>query len=312
MNSANVVTVCTLAPTPHPNTRTVMHESQLLSHIYARSAANVPGVLVGPGDDAAVVEIAGTQLLLTTDQLIEGRHYDLATPLDAIAHKALARSVSDIAAMGGSPAFALVTAALPQNFQGANELFDFMHTAATNLACPLVGGDISSTTGPAHFTTTLVGTPHPNRGPVLRSTAQPGDAVFVTGKIGGSYPSARHLAFIPRTAEARHLCDTLATTLHAMIDLSDGLGRDAARIATASNVRIELDADRIPLNDDAPHVIKAITDGEDYELLFTAQTNGPIEGATRIGTVTTGTGAVLKKTDGTTIDISNLGWDHQT
>ncbi len=289
-----------------------MNESLLLKHIYARSTGNAPGVIVGPGDDAAVVEIAGTHFLLTTDQLIEGRHYAVGTSLAAIAHKALARSVSDIAAMGGSPSFALVTAALPSGFQGANDLFDFMHQAAAALGCPLVGGDIASTTGPAHFTTTLVGTPHPTRGPVLRSTAQPGDTVYVTGKVGNSFTSGRHLTFTPRIAEATPtLRSPRPKPLHAMIDLSDGLGRDTARIADASKVRIELDASLIPLHPDAPDPIKAIAEGEDYELLFTASTTQDIPSATRIGTVTAGTGAIMTLLDATAIDITTLGWDHQ-
>ena len=136
-----------------------MRESELLEHI-ARASSDLGGdVLVGPGDDAAVVRVGGETLLLTVDQLVEGRHYEPGTAHERVAHKAIARSVSDIAAMGGRPRFTLATAALPAGFEDAAGLFDRMREAAGRLGCPLVGGDIASTDGPALFTTTVVGVP---------------------------------------------------------------------------------------------------------------------------------------------------------
>lgn len=286
-----------------------MNESELLAHIYRRSENGAPGVRVGPGDDCAVIELSDTAVLLTVDQLIQGRHYAPGTTLADIAHKALSRSVSDIAAMGGRPRFALATAALPAGFGGADELFDLMHAKAGQLACPLVGGDIAATDGPATFTTTLVGEPHASRGPVLRSGARAGDGVYVTGKIGGAYASGGHLSFTPRVKEATALCDALGDDLHAMIDLSDGLGRDAGRVAKASGVRIEIDGALVPLHDDVTDVLRAAGDGEDYELLFTAAAEPPAGLATRIGRVVSGSGAAML-VDGASVDISQLGWDH--
>jgi len=285
-----------------------MRESELLEHI-ARASSDLGGdVLVGPGDDAAVVRVGGETLLLTVDQLVEGRHYEPGTPHGRVAHKAIARSVSDIAAMGGRPRFALATAALPAGYEGAAGLFDLMREAASGMGCPLVGGDIASTDGPALFTTTVVGTPHPERGAVLRSGARAGDGVFVTGAVGGAVASGRHLTFTPRVEEAAAIIGMLGEELHAMIDLSDGLGRDAARVARASGVRVEIEAALVPLGSGSGGVMSAVAEGEDYELLFTAAAD-EVGGATRIGTVRKGGGAVMTL-EGEEMDLETLGWDH--
>ncbi len=255
-----------------------MRESELLGHIYERSrdlAAAFGDVIVGPGDDCAVVRTtSGDLLLITTDQLIEGRHYEAGTPIDLIARKAVARSLSDIAAMGGTPSWGLATAALPEGYEHADELFDAMAKWGRHWKCPLVGGDVAVTSGPMVLSVTVIGKPHVNREelpgcpPVLRSGAEIGDLVYVTGPIGASFESGHHLSFEPRLAEGRLNCDHLATDLHAMIDVSDGLGRDAARIARASGVVVEIDADRVSLRPPATGWNQAFGDGEDYELLF--------------------------------------------
>lgn len=286
-----------------------MKESELLAHIYARSADLGPDVTVGPGDDAAVVTLGTQTLLLTVDQLIEGRHYLAGTPLDRIAHKAVARSLSDIAAMGGAARFSLVTAALAPDFQNADRLFELMQSVAASHGATLVGGDIAVTPGPTVFTVTVVGEPHPRRGPVLRAGAEPGDHVHLTGPIGGSLGSGHHLTFTPRLAEAAALCESLGPRLHAMIDLSDGLGRDAARVALASGVRLEFDARLLPLTPGLTDPAAACADGEDYELLFTAP-DLHVPGAHRIGRVLPGSGTVLRTISGAEIDLAHLGWDH--
>lgn len=310
-----------------------MRESVLLKHIYARSTALGPRVIVGPGDDCAVVGTGragdGPPLLLTVDQLIEHRHYlgplragegsGGGTSVDLVARKAVARSVSDIAAMAGVPSWALATAALPPGFPGelANALFDRMAHWAKHFGCPLVGGDIASSTegAPAVLTVTIGGEPHARRGPVLRSGAEAGDEVWMTGRLGGSLPSGRHLTFEPRVAEARWLADTLGASLHAMIDLSDGLGRDACRVAEASGARLELDARLFPLHEPASPT--ADRDGEDYELLWT-MAPAPLPAAcpatgtpmTRIGRVVAGSGCVIVDAAGRAWDATELGWDH--
>lgn len=304
-----------------------MRESELLSHIYTRSAdiaARYPHVAVGPGDDCAVVRApgGGALLLVTVDQLVEGRHYRAdATPVDLIARKVVARSVSDIAAMAGSPSWALATGALPRDFPDPRALCDALHRWAEHWSCPMIGGDIASTDGPAVLTVTVAGVLHPDRGPVLRSTARPGDLLWVTGRLGGSLQpdgAGRHLTFEPRLDEARWLCDTLGDRLHAMIDLSDGLGIDAGRIAAASGVAIEIDADAVPLAEGVTDPRRAIADGEDYELCFTTPACARLPDAcpatgtqlTQIGRVTQGRGCSLRHADCRTEDASRAGWDH--
>ncbi|MBX3378466.1 MAG: thiamine-phosphate kinase [Phycisphaeraceae bacterium] len=302
-----------------------MRESELLAKIAERSASLTrafPHVAVGPGDDCAVVRIGNTDCLLTVDQVIEGSHFRKATPLDLIARKAIARSISDIAAMAGTPVCALATGALPKGFEQskADELFDCMKRWAEHWACPLVGGDIASlpqTSDPMTLTVTVIGSTHPARGPVLRSGAQAGDGIYVTGKLGGSFDAAsglgKHLTFEPRLAEARWLADTLGARLHSMMDISDGLGRDASRMADASKVRFEIQPELIPRN--TPDWRRAASDGEDHELLFAA--SGEVAHAiassglpiTRIGSVMAGSGCFI--IDGATaIDVRDLGWEH--
>jgi thiamine-monophosphate kinase len=344
-----------------------MRESDLLSHIYKRTEdlrAAFPQVIEGPGDDCAVIRTpSGDQMLLTVDHLVEGRHFealDLVNKrwmLDLIARKAVARSISDIAAMGGSPTAALATACLPPGFpqDAANELFDAMDRWAKHWSCPLVGGDIAVTSpekpGPLVLTVTATGLPHPTRGPVRRSGARayrqphsfPGDAIWVTGRLGGSLRLRRHLTFEPRLGVAKWLCDTHPQSpewpiLSAMIDLSDGLGRDAARVGDASKKRLVIDAALIPLNDGVTDWRQAVSDGEDYELLFTLDADGtlppecPETGTkfTRIGYVWPvgpgigetpeprregndalhWSGCVIRTPEGRLLNGREMGWDH--
>lgn len=302
-----------------------MRESELLAHIYQRTSGNLSPeapVRVGPGDDCAVVDLASGSLL-TVDHLIEGRHFPAAPSApspDLIARKAVARSISDIAAMGGRPVCALAAACLPQGYSNAVALFDAVHHWGRHWNCPVVGGDIAINPGPLALTITVIGAAHPKRGPVLRSTAQLGDDVYITGRAGNSFHSGRHLTFEPRLDEAAFLCDHLGDRLHAMIDVSDGIGRDAARIADASNVGIELTAADLPLHADCPSWESALHDGEDYELLFCAApgvaipaTIGPqATPVTRIGRIIAGSEAVAIAPDARRIDIRNMGWDHQS
>ncbi len=296
-----------------------MRESELLEHIYRRStgirASGGWRVAVGPGDDAAVLRSpAGDTLLVTIDQLIEGRHYEPGTAIDLIARKAVARSVSDIAAMGGTPSWATATAALPPGFTRADELFDRMAHWVGAWGCPLVGGDIATHHSPKHpLTLTVTVAGGPVREPVLRSGARVGDGVYVTGLLGGSLASGRHLSFEPRVPEAAGLVGALGDRLHAMIDLSDGLGRDAGRMASVSGVRIEIDAASLPMLAGVPGWKDAMGDGEDYELCFCSV--GAVPAAvggtpiTRVGAVVAGSGCVVRTDDGP-IDVSTLGWDH--
>lgn len=298
-----------------------MHEDQLLRRIAdrTRALAGRGGVEIGPGDDCAMLRVgAGGQLLATVDHLIEFRHFEPGTPLDLVARKAVARSVSDVAAMAGTPRWALATGAIPADWpqQRAEELFDAMHRWAEGFGCPLVGGDIASlpTGAPLVLTVTVLGEPHPSRGPVRRGGARPGQGVYLTGAVGGSLHSGRHLTFQPRVPEARWLADELGARLAAMIDVSDGLGRDAGRLARAGGVAIELNERAVPRHPDAGPTFLA--DGEDYELLFAAE--GPVPDLcpatgtpiTRIGTVAAGSGCVVVAADGRRLPADESGWDH--
>lgn len=312
-----------------------MIESDLLRHIYTRSSdlSRFGQVVIGPGDDCAVLQTpSGDHLLLTVDQVVEGRHFDPVTDpsrssvLDGIARKAVARSISDIAAMGGTPTATLATACLPPGFPQscADELFDRMHAWALHWGSPLIGGDIamgpdlgSAAKPPLLVTTTVLGVPHAGRGPVLRSTARVGDELWVTGRLGNSFASGRHMTFEPRVAEARWLCSRAGAEPTAMIDLSDGLGRDADRIARASHARIEIDAQLLPLHPDCADWRRGVSDGEDYELLFTLPPGSLTPGAaagstplTRIGEVVAGPPGAVIRTDTGLLDASGLGWDH--
>ncbi len=313
-----------------------MRESALLKHIAACGAAWGPGsgVIIGPGDDCAVVRTAGgDDLLLTVDHLIAGRHFVPVgaaggATVEQVAHKAVARSVSDIAAMGGLPRWCLATAAFPAGTDDglARRLFDALRASAERWGCPLVGGDTAALEagGALTLTTTVVGVPHAVRGPVLRSTARVGDGVWVTGCVGDAVASGRDLTFEPRVADAAWLCDVLGADLTAMIDVSDGLGRDAGRIAAASGVRIEIEGERVPVDEGAGGVAAACAEGEDYELVFTVaagaegRLSAGVCGAggatgtaiTRIGRVVAGGGCGVR-VEGVWVNAADLGWDHE-
>ena len=306
-----------------------MREGELLRHIYTRSEGlrrDFPQVLVGPGHDCAAVLLPGGVALLKVDQIIEGRHFLPGTPLDLIARKSIARPVSDIAAAAGTPTAALAAAALPKGYpqEKADALFDAAAKWAAHFGCPLVGGDIASLpsdTGALALTVTVMGLPHPTRGPVLRSGAQSGDGIYVTGAIGGSFDAQgggrKHLTFEPRVREAAWLADELGTRLHAMMDLSDGLGIDAGRMAAASGVGIQIDGPRVPLA--CGQLREALGSGEDYELLFAA-TGAVPDRCPDTGTAVTRIGEVLKMPqgrcrvrmgDGSLVDASEMGWEHR-
>lgn len=306
-----------------------MNESQLHEHIYTRSSGlaqlSSGEVLVGPGDDCAVIRSASGEVsLLTVDQLVEGRHFESGTDLDLIARKSIARSVSDIAAMGGTPTWSLATGVLPKDYPHANELFDAMSKWAQHWNCPIIGGDIashSSTDHPLTLTVTVGGSMRDGASPVLRSGAHAGDQLHLTGQVGGSFESGWHLLFEPRLS-AGHWASTNhhQGRVHAMMDLSDGLGRDADRIAKASGLIIEIEASKLPINHRCKDWRQAVSEGEDYELLMCiAPTtavpkldppmHGPI-GVCRACEAGEQPGAVIIDPHGTRHDASSLGWDH--
>ena len=256
------------------------------------------------GDDCAVLscEPWGT-LLVTVDSVIDGvhAHWDEHGP-GAFGYKAVARGMSDIAAMGGEPLWAVVAATFPD---GATlDDAKALHKGAARAGCKLVGGDTAS--GPvATVTATVIGRAHA-KGPVLRSGARIGDGIYVTGPLGGSLRSGRHLTFVPKVEEARRLLD--AADLGAMIDLSDGLSTDLHHILDASGVGCVLDAKSIPLHEGCA-LQNALGDGEDYELLFTAAGTPPL--GVRIGEIIE-QGALLRLAHGEEVPFGPTGYEHDS
>ncbi len=304
-----------------------MRESELLQHIYATASGPTPLVPIPPGDDMAMLLVGDQAILAAVDQVVAGRHVDLqTTSLELVGRKAVTRSLSDIAAMAGHPVALLATAALPPDFghDRATTLFDAMRATADRYDCPLVGGDIAihcDASAPLVCTVTALARPGP-AGAVCRTGARPGDHLFVTGRLGGSLGPdglGRHLSFEPRIREALILAGVLESRLHAMIDISDGLARDASHLATGAGVRIEVDTLRIPCNDGLDWQ-RAAGDGEDYELCFAAVGDVPTSlgglPVTEVGRVIQAgpgdTPAVVFKAGAEVLDTTALGWEHRS
>jgi thiamine-monophosphate kinase len=211
------------------------------------------------GDDCAVLPGG---LLLTCDPVVEGIHFLKTTPPRRIGWKALARNLSDIAAMAGEPTFAVVSLGLRPTtpVRWVREVYAGLHRAARQFGAEIVGGDTTHVRREQFIVVTLLGR---CARPVWRTGAQVGDHVFVTGPLGNSFASGKHLTFTPRLAEARWLRQHV--TLHAMIDLSDGLGSDLHHLLHPG-IGFEIESARLPIH---TTVRAALYDGEDFELLFT-------------------------------------------
>jgi thiamine-monophosphate kinase len=221
----------------------------------------------GIGDDAAVVPLSAKKyLLLTTDMLLEGVHFTLKMPAAAIGYKALACSISDIAAMGGLPQYAVVSLGVsgscPRRF--VTEMYRGMQRAAQRFHVEIVGGDTVRSKS-IIINIALTGIAEKGR-VVYRKGARVGDRIFVTGPLGRSLSGGRHLKFIPRVGEAQFLVRHYKPT--AMIDISDGLAADLGHILSESRVGAVLEEKLIPRTQGAGSE-QALYDGEDFELLFT-------------------------------------------
>jgi thiamine-monophosphate kinase len=284
-------------------------EHALISRITAR-LARPSWVVVGPGDDAAVIRPErGALDVLTTDAQVEGVHFDRRfVPPDAIGHRALAVNISDLAAMGAAPRAALLSLVLPEQLEVAvvDEIVDGFVALAERHRMAVIGGNISRcpcldpgrAAGPLMIDVTAIGSVKPRR-ILIRGGARPGDEVFVTGSIGGAAvglqrlkeicgaPQANKQASINEQKYLRPEARVRAGLLlgrnraaSACIDLSDGLADGLRQIAEASAVGIAVDEAAIPLGDgvadfyrqrgDDP-VPAALAGGDDYELLFTVR-----------------------------------------
>jgi len=307
----------------------------------AKSRTTQVGVILGIGDDAAIIRPAeGEELLFTTDTLIKGVHFPEETAPDAIGHKALAVNLSDIAAMAGQARWFTLALSLPEPDSTWLKAFsDGLLTLAKQFGVSLVGGD--TTRGPLSITLSVIGT-IPEKMAIRRSTARPGDAVFVTGQPG---MAALGLAAInneiilsdieqskcrnkldypqPRLLEGQFLRNYASS----MIDTSDGLAADLGHILQASGCSAVIDSERLknclPAAVDLPGkstIEAALHGGDDYELLFTIPASRVLKleqswhhsfpSLTHIGEITTGEGILLRDSNGDFVKVAARGYNH--
>ncbi|WP_404334844.1 thiamine-phosphate kinase [Sphingomonas sp. MMS12-HWE2-04] len=260
-------------------------------------------------DDAAVIDFGGEALVVTHDAIAEGVHYRAGTDPFDIAWKLVAVNLSDLAAKGAKPIGVLIGAAL---IDRAERFVEGLRAILTDYGVPLLGGDTIKLNGPASFGCTAIGRATAQPVP-RRSGARPGDALYVTGKIGAAMlgfragDGAAYLRPRPRLAEGR----ALAPVVHAMMDVSDGLLLDAARMAEASRCTAVLETAAIPF---APELAPedrsdALRWGDDYELLFALRDGAELPvPATRIGAMHPPGEAPLLL-DGE-VPTGNLGYEH--
>ena len=246
----------------------VLGEDRLLNQILLDlPRGRARKIFAGAGDDCAIVDIPGSKnyLVLKTDCVVEDVHFVHGTNASDVGWKAMMRPLSDFAAASAVPQFALITLIVPQQTRVAwvQGLYRGLRRAATRFEVRIVGGETSNTTGPIAISVTVIGFVEKSR-VASRRGGRSGDVLFVTGQLGGALKQ-KHLKFIPRIVESRWL--TKNFSIHAMMDLSDGLGTDLPRLARASKVGFEIELENLPLARSA-NIDNAISEGEDYELLF--------------------------------------------
>jgi len=321
-------------------------ETELVELIRRLGGTAAPGMRVGMGDDAAVLEVSrGQELLVTTDLFVEGVHFRREwLPAAAAGRRALCRALSDIAAMGGEPRFAFLSLAIPSASSlqpplsslqpplsslqpplsglqpPASWVRGFLRgftAAARSFHVALAGGDTGSSGSGALLADVIILGTAPKGTAALRSGARPGDLLFVSGRLGalaaaldsGRRPPPIH----PRLAVGKHLRSHRLVT--AMMDLSDGLSTDLSRLIRESGVSAEVECDRLPL---AGTLQQALNGGEDYELLFTvpegraSRLPKSIAGipVTRVGRIIGGRGAWLVDSYGRRRKLRPGGWEH--
>lgn len=238
-----------------------------LIDLVKKQTGRPPFVVRGIGDDAAVVPFSSKRhLLLTADMLVEGVHFTRDMPARGIGHKAVAAGISDIAAMGGEAKYAVVSLGAPPAcpWPFVSRLYQGMEATAKRFHVGIVGGD-TVRSGRIIVNVALAGEARRNQ-IVYRDGAREGDHIFVTGPLGRSLSSGRHLRFTPRMVQARHLVRHSKPT--AMIDISDGLAADLGHILSESRVGAVIEERLVPRRRGA-RLRDALYDGEDFELLFT-------------------------------------------
>ncbi len=295
-------------------------EFGLIDRISRRTKSD-SSVMLGIGDDTAVIKRSGDKyLLFASDMIIEGVHFNLnnAKPFN-IGWKALCVNISDIAAMGGVPRYACVSAGVNKNtnLRVIDRIYSGILFAARRFGVNIVGGDTSSSSK-LIIDVSMIGEAR-KRELVLRSGARAGDVIVVTGKLGGSIKK-KHLSFTPRLSESRFLVKNFK--INSMIDVSDGLSSDLAHICKSSGVGAKIYESLIPVSKEAHSVESAMLDGEDYELLFTVprKDNAKVvkKFRERFKTPITAIGEVIKKSSGMvlvnrsgkSIALKNKGFKH--
>jgi thiamine-monophosphate kinase len=316
-------------------------EAEFIAWIRRRAPRRGAGLTLGIGDDAALVSVPPRQeLILTTDMSIEGVHFTSTLhPPQAVGHRALARSLSDIAAMGGTPRYALISLAVSRRTRRAwlEGFFAGLLALARRFAVALIGGDTAVVDGPGAADVIVAGVVPRGRA-LCRSGAKPGDLILVSGCLG---MAALGLRLLPRRSRARKPVERTALQAHlfpqpqcalgrflsshrlasAAMDLSDGLSIDLQRLCDASGVGARLFADRIPAPPiaDADDALRlALHGGEDYQLLFTVPAATAAKIPRRlgriplqcIGEIRASRGIDLVKPQGTTVPLEAHGYDH--
>lgn len=292
-----------------------MNEDTLIAELTSQWPTPPPNA-IGAGDDCALLpaQNPGEYLVFKIDAIVEGRHFTSDAPAEKVGHKALARALSDFAAMAATPRAALVCLTLPSPDESRTPylkaLYRGMGQTAEAIGVALLGGEtlcLHDSSAPLQISISAWGRA-PISGVKLRSTAREGDLICVTGQLGGSLPTGHHLSFLPRLNEALALREIASS----MMDLSDGLGKDLPRLARASGVGFEIQPDLLPCREGfAPE--NALNDGEDYELLFTVPPEQEQELAEKwdFSTPYTRIGTILSKDKGYQSGGLKLsGYDH--
>lgn len=332
-----------------PDTPDKFDERALIARIRARVPHTHPDLMLGIGDDGAVLRPARNRAeVITTDMLVEGVHFRREwSTLGDIGAKAVLVNVSDLGAMGAEPRVATLSLALPADLSldDFDALIDGVAEAAAGARLAIAGGNLTRSPGPLVIDVTAIGAVHARK-VLRRDGARPGDEVYVTGTIGAGLAGLRWLERYgvpapsdPAWPAVRRACRPApplgagialarAGASRAAIDLSDGLADGLRRLADGAGVAMRIDAEALPLDAAARAVFaslgldplnEALTGGDDYELLFTvsARNRGRFRGArrvlgataTRIGVVTDGSGVVITTAAGDSA-LGSSGFDH--